>query len=168
MELLNKKIYEVPLYFVNQNVVINKENSKIENILDNTIYAYRYTKSSPNYLMMIMVEETFSKKYVKEIITGRLIPTLRINYHELAPFYYSKKIKLTRKSCAFIPVKEMKLVSPTELEKYINTHNNKDSYIDELDNIFSQAEKNYKNAINDKVNEEMNYGFQIKQLMKKI
>lgn len=167
--VLDSTIYECNLKVVRADSIAFADKSKKENISEMETYDQ----------IKVMVQRTMSKNWVREIITGTLIPVnYIITYRDNYDGCYCDDRYLFKESPAYILLKydkcgPLRLNSPFSLItaednkvlEYIKSHSNKDEYAKLLQNIFNIAEQNYQTAIR---NTGMSDKAKVKQLLKKI
>lgn len=144
--MLDKNVYEVDLYSITENIRVNQDWSRYENILNANLQE----------VATIMVLPTRNPKYFREIVTGMLIPVLR-ETTKTTLFCYKDHYYTVPKTPAFIKIREVRFheyynnnlicASAENVRQYVEKHiNNVDDFKMELSNIFETAEAYYENA----------------------
>ena len=172
----DKNIYRVALCIIKKNENYCSDLSRKENILN----------MKCEFIREIFVEKTISNNYVREIITGILIPVRfdRINdfnydkepyftyNHVNYPVYVRAGINMngyfycSTSANKFIPVSKA-IVDKDELETYLLIHDDLDLWKNDLENIFLEGEKRYKESMLRELNNNLDKtDIKIKQLVK--
>lgn len=162
--ILDSTIYECNLKVVCADSTAFTDKSKKENI----------SKMKTCDQMKVMVQRTMSKSWVREIVTGTLIPVNYIitGFDEDCASRYLFKASPAYILLEYGKLGPFKLYNPfsfivaedNKVLEYIKNHSNKDEYAKLLQNIFNIAEQNYQAAIR---NTGMSDKAKIKQLLKK-
>ena len=171
---MNKNIYKVGLFSIDEDALIYIDLSRKDNIY--------YMKDK--FVKEIFVQETLNKNYVREIITGMIIPVRKydasicyiysemegrcplINYYHSyknIPFSrtnsltYVKRVKNIEKNFDNIiyVYKDINLSSSSyiikgsELTNYFKYHNDINMFKEALNNIFLKGEEIYQDKLNE-------------------
>lgn len=172
----DRNIYRVALCIIKKNENYCSELSRKENL----------SNMKCEFIREIFIEKTASNNYVREIITDILIPIRfdRLNdfNHEKEPYFTYNNINFpvyirsgvningyfycSMNANKFIPVSKS-IVDKDEVETYLLMHDNLELWKKDLENIFSEGERRYKESMLKELNNNLSKSdIKIKQLVK--
>lgn len=142
--MFNQTIYKCDLLSVTPDIRVNQDWPKKKNI----------SEANKKIVKTILVQPTINPQFFKEIITEKRIPVYRITkktglFHSQDGDYYeyppeSPVFILVRENW-FQPGNNLTVASNQEIQEYLS-QNNKEIYINELNEVFEQATKYYNDA----------------------
>lgn len=160
-----KKVYECGLFQASKDqgyIVSGNCSNTLSYVDERNIYSpdsqiKLYEKESTDvYFDKIMVTQTSSKYFVKEIRTGKIIPVV-CSYHNTNPGEFKKEIKRQKfpfgKVHTYIVNNKYvdayfdypiysgmdEVIDPGMVEEYLNNHENKEKFLHDLDDYFNQG-----------------------------